>query len=265
MIVISDGLKVNGSELVKGIQSGLGKAVPLSGGLAGDRDRFTETYVYANGNAKSGQLALIGLYGDLDIGHGSVGGWDEFGPVRTISASNGNVLEKIDDESALDLYKKYLGDEHSQKLPGSALLFPILVYPEGKKDEALVRTVLAVDEDKKTMTFAGDVPTGYCAQLMRANFDHIIDAAGEAAGIAKVDTGGRASFALLISCVGRKMILGQRTADEIESVQEKLGENTHQLGFYSYGEISPIVNIKDSCALHNQTMTITVISEKKAS
>lgn len=263
VLVLSDGLKINGSELVGGIQRSIGKEIPISGGLAGDKDKFKQTYVCANSKLDSGRIALIGLYGDnLQVGHGSIGGWDEFGPVRKISKSSGNVLEQIDNENALDLYKKYLGEEYSKKLPGSALLFPMLVYPEGKKDEALVRTVLAVDEIAKTMTFAGDVPNGYSTQLMRANFDNIVQAAGEAASYAKIEESQNPSLALLISCVGRRMALGERTADEVENVQEILGENANLIGFYSYGEISPIVDVENSCALHNQTMTITVLTEK---
>ena len=263
VIVISDGISVNGSELVRGVQKTLGPGVSISGGLAGDKDQFKSTYVTVNETTKQGMLVIIGLYGEnLEIGHGSVGGWDEFGPVRKITASESNVLKEIDGEPALDLYKKYLGPEHVERLPGSALLFPILVYPEGEKEKALVRTVLSVSETEKTMTFAGDLPTGFCTQLMRANLDHIVDAAGEAAKFANIAGNHETCFALLISCVGRKMVLGQRTADEVESVQEILGSHVKQLGFYSNGEISPIIHLDQSCALHNQTMTITVIGEK---
>lgn len=263
VIVLSDGISVNGSDLVRGIQKTLGPDVSISGGLAGDKDQFKSTYVTYNETTSQGMIVIIGLYGDkLEIGHGSVGGWDEFGPVRTITASDSNILKEIDHEPALDLYKKYLGPGHVEKLPGSALLFPMLVYPEGEKHKALVRTVLSVNEAEKTMTFAGDLPAGYSTQLMRANLDHIVDAAGEAAKFAKIADNNQSCFALLISCVGRKMVLGQRTADEVESVQEILGSHVKQLGFYSYGEISPIVHLDQSCALHNQTMTITVIGEK---
>ena len=87
------------------------------------------------------------------------------------------------------------------------------------------------------MTFAGDIPEGWCAQLMKANFDNLIDAAGEAAAHTEVPDDSN-KLALLVSCVGRKMVLGQKTADEVESVLDHLGENSSVTGFYSYGEIS---------------------------
>ena len=197
----------------------------------------------------------------MKLSHGTRGGWDNFGPVRKVSKSQANVLHEIDGSPALELYKKYLGEDNSKSLPGSALLFPIVVYPEKQSEQKVVRTVLAVDEENQTMTFAGDVPEGWCAQLMRANFDNLIDAAGEAAqNISVKDDENK--LALLVSCVGRKMILGQKTADEVESVIDELGNNSAITGFYSYGEISPLQDVEDSCALHNQTMTVTVITVK---
>jgi hypothetical protein len=172
----------------------------------------------------------------------------------------GNVLYELDKKPALELYKQYLGEE-ADNLPGSALLFPLMVRSASDKNTGVVRTVLSISEEEKSMTFAGDVPQGYVAQLMRANFDRLIEGAGEAAKLSVTESKKNgAKLAILISCVGRKMILGQRTEDEIEAVHEMLGRDTAQIGFYSYGEISPHVST-GYCELHNQTMTITLLSE----
>ncbi|KAA3605878.1 MAG: hypothetical protein DWQ06_03165 [Calditrichaeota bacterium] len=262
VMVISDGGMVNGSQLVKGLSSILGTEIPITGGLAGDGARFQKTLVGFNNRPEQGRIVAIGLYGDkITIGHGSVGGWDTFGPEREITRSKDNVLFELDGKPALELYKLYLGEE-AANLPGSALLFPLSVRPKDSKEQGVVRTILTIDEEQQSMTFAGDLPEGYSAQLMRANFERLIDGAEEAAKIANTENEiDGEKLAILISCVGRKMVLGQRTPDEVEAVHELLGEDVAQIGFYSYGEISPHVEISGSCELHNQTMTITLLSE----
>ncbi|MEM7370135.1 MAG: FIST N-terminal domain-containing protein [Bacteroidota bacterium] len=268
LFVLSDGHLVNGSNLVQGLVTVLGKDIIITGGLAGDGPNFQETLVSANTPPESGRIAVVGLYGqNIKVGHGSVGGWDPFGPERIITKSEANVLYELDGKPALELYKTYLGEE-AENLPGSALLFPLTIRQKDQKGTGTVRTILSVNEEENSMTFAGDMPEGNVTQLMMANFDHLVDGAAEAALKAKdqqeTETLGD-HLAIMISCVGRKIVLGQRTADEVEAVTEILsdivGEGVGQMGFYSYGEISPHVET-GSCELHNQTMTITYLAEQ---
>jgi hypothetical protein len=260
VFLLSDGLHVNGSEIVKGINSSLDKDIPCTGGLAGDAANFEKTLVGLNGQPQESLIIAIGFYGDsLQVGYGSVGGWDNFGAERLVTRSEGNVLYELDGESALDLYKMYLG-EKAKELPGSALLFPLgLKFDE--HSDTIVRTVLAVDEEKNSMTFAGDIPEGCYVRLMKAKFDKLIEGANLAAKHS-IQKGGDSSdkLAILISCVGRKLILGQRIDEEVEAVMEVLGDGTTITGFYSYGEISPVADAS-RCELHNQTMTITTFAE----
>jgi hypothetical protein len=258
VLVLSEGLHINGSALVQGLTQHLPPHVSVTGGLAGDGARFAETVVVWNGEATSGTVAAIGLYGDrLRVGYGSLGGWDSFGPDRLITRSQGNVLYELDGTSALALYKRYLG-EHAANLPASGLLFP-LSLSTGVGAERVVRTILAVDEHEQSITFAGDVPEGATARLMKANFDRLIDGAIGAATASSV-ADAHAELALLISCVGRKLVLQQRIEEEVEGVREVLGTQAALTGFYSYGEISPLQTTAH-CALHNQTMTITTFAE----
>lgn len=261
LIVFSEGLKVNGSDLVRGIASALPAGVTVTGGLSADGHRFTQTYVIWKGKPESGSVVAVGFYGDaLQVGYASLGGWDSFGPERLITRSVRNVLFELDGQSALDLYKKYLG-HHADDLPASGLLFPLSIRTDSDATP-VVRTILGIDEAEKSMTFAGDVPLGAYARLMKANFDRLIDGAAGAArvsGEALADK--QADLALLISCVGRKMVLQQRIEEEVESVRHVLGEGPALTGFYSYGEISPFTP-KARCELHNQTMTITTFRER---
>ncbi len=260
VVVLSDGLRVNGSALVAGLTSALGDSVGLTGGLSADGDRFGETLVMLDDQVAAGQVVGLGFSGaGLQVGCGSLGGWDPFGPERLITRARGNVLHELDGRSALTLYEAYLGD-HAAGLPASALRFPLSVRAS-MRERPVVRTVLAVDPAAGTMTFAGDVPEGAYAQLMRANFDRLVDgAAGAARASALPLAGANPAAALLISYVGRRLVLQQRVEEEVEAVRDVVGPDTVLSGFYSYGEISPFTPTA-RCELHNQTMTITTFAE----
>jgi hypothetical protein len=266
VFLLSDGLNVNGSELVNGLVSVIGPGIPLTGGLAGDGADFLETLVGGDCAPRSRAVVGLGFYGNaIRIGHGSAGGWDLFGPRRQVTRSSGNVLFELDGKPALDLYEHYLGPEDSEGLPGSALLFPIQVHDAEQPDSAVVRTVLAVDREARSMTFAGDVPQGWTAQLMRGTFDRLAEGAADAARQAQTSLkAGKDDhqFSILVSCIGRKLLMGQRTSDETEAAAAELGAGTLRLGFYSYGEISPHAN-SGICELHNQTMTVTTFAEAR--
>jgi hypothetical protein len=260
VFVLSDGLNVNGSDLARGLASGVSEGVSITGGLSGDGTSFAETWVIADDAAGPQRVAAVGLYGDdLRIGYASMGGWEPFGPLRTIARAEGNVLYELDGRSALDLYKSYLGS-HANQLPASALLFPILVTG-AKGGQGVVRTVLSVDEQDRSMTFAGDIPSGGTAQFMKTNVDDLVDGATAAAKASLVGLGDtRPALALLVSCVGRKLVMKQRIEEEVEAVRDVFGADTKIAGFYSYGELCPFSH-GGECRLHNQTMTITAFAE----
>lgn len=256
LFVLSDGLNVNGSQLVDGLREGTPENVSITGGLAGDGPLFEQTLLIDNeGHLKDQLLIALGFYGDLEVNYGSMGGWDSFGIERLVTKSHNNVLYELDHQPALQLYKSFLGDE-ARNLPASGLLFPLSMrYSEDK--QPLVRTILGVSEKDQSLTFAGDIPEGSSIRLMKANVNRLIDGAEEAADLAKLPF---TEFAICISCVGRKLVLRQIVEEEIEAVAELLGPNCLLTGFYSYGEIAPFKKGAD-CELHNQTMTITSFSE----
>jgi hypothetical protein len=260
VFVLSDGLNVNGSDLARGLAAGVSEGVSITGGLSGDGTEFAQTWVVADDAAGPRLVAAVGLYGDrLRVGYGSLGGWKPFGPLRMITRAEGNVLYELDGRSALDLYKTYLG-AHADQLPGSALLFPLVVTDE-RGSQGVVRTVLSVDEGERSMTFAGDIPHGGTARFMTTNVDDLVDGATAAAETSfRGLSGRRPDLALLVSCVGRKLVMKQRIEEEIEAVREVFGAGTKVAGFYSYGELCPFSQ-GDACRLHNQTMTVTAFAE----
>ncbi len=258
VFVVSEGSFVNGSALIEGLESKY-KNIIFTGGLCGDDTRFEKTLVGYNEPPKEGEIVIVGFYGDsLDISYAQYGGWNSFGPQRIITKSDNNVLYELDGQPALDLYKKYLGDKASE-LPQSALLYPLSVKSKDRT-EPIVRTVLSIDEEANAMILAGDVPEGSIVQLMMANIDNIADGASKAADRGMENRTSKPELAILVSCIGRKLVMDQRVEEEVEEVIESIGKQAVVGGFYSYGELAPFRS-GETCELHNQTMTLTLFSE----
>ncbi|WP_434035531.1 FIST signal transduction protein [Formosa sp. 4Alg 33] len=257
--VISEGSFINGSQLTKGMNAGTEDNVLITGGLCGDEARFEKTLAAYNENPKSGEIVAIGFYGEtLEVTFSIHGGWTPFGPERTVTKSEGNILYELDNLPALDLYKKYLG-EKSKALPGAALLYPLNVTTENE-NQSIVRSILNINEAENAIVLAGDITQNAKVQLMMTNVDNIANASERAARQALELRHKKPELALLVSCIGRKLVLDQRVEEEIDEVVAVVGNETTISGFYSYGEIAPFHG-ENKCQLHNQTMTITLISE----
>jgi hypothetical protein len=257
VFALSDGGLVNGTELARGFNEHLRPGAMLTGGLAGDGTRFERTVVGLDEAPSPGRVAAIGFYGDaLRVKFGSEGGWEPFGPTREVTSAQGNTLFTLDGHSALTLYKTYLGDQAPQ-LPGAALRFP-LCLTSASSDHRVVRTILSIDEAAESMTFAGDIPVGARVRFMRASYEDLIDGAASAADRTRGELD--PDLVICVSCVGRRIVLGQRTEEETESVRSVVGARPIVTGFYSYGELAPSTS-SAACQLHNQTMTITTLRE----
>jgi hypothetical protein len=253
-LVLCDGLTINGTQLALGLSA---SGVPVTGGLAGDADRFQSTWVMADAPASRNCVALLGIYGDVSVRSTYCTGWTEFGAERRVTRSAGKVVHEIDGQPALSLYKRYLGDL-ATTLPASGMRFPLSIVTQDG-GHTLTRTLLAVDEAEQSLTFAGDVPQGSRCRLMRTNLDRLVESADEAAGDPSLAGDGE-GLALIFSCVGRRIVLGQMAEEELEAVERRMGPRVRLAGFYSYGEIAPIHGFL-ACDLHNQTMCLTVIRE----
>jgi len=267
VVVFTQGVQINGSALVKGMTQVLGTRVPITGGMAGDGTAFTRTWVLDNDGLSDDRVIAIGFYGpDLQVSHGSFGGWSPFGPARKVTRAIGNVLFELDNEPALAVYKRYLGD-YASGLPVSGLLFPFAMLGKHHNETGLIRTVLSVDESLGSVTLAGDIDPDGFVRLMHASTDALVDGASVAAVAARGAEADAVTspnhFALLVSCMGRKVVMGDRVEEEIEAVCDVFGNAAHVAGFYSFGELCPMSGASE-CKLHNQTMTISYFSENTA-
>ncbi len=258
ILVLSDGLNVNGADLVSGLKSVLPN-ISITGGLAADGANFEKTFVINDNTIVDKTIIGIGFYGDhLKVGCSSKGGWDSFGIERSVTKSHKNVLFELDGQPALKIYKSFLGEE-AKNLPSSGLLFPLSMRVD-EDSIPVVRTILAVNEEEQSLTFAGNIPQGSYVRLMKANIDRLINGAEDSAKLANDNINNNSELAILISCVGRRLVLKQLVEEEVEVVRDVIGDKPSITGFYSYGEIAPFGEFSP-CELHNQTMTITTLSE----
>lgn len=258
VIVLSDGLNVNGADLVSGLKSKL-QNISITGGLAADGANFSKTFVINDNDISDKVIIGLGFYGeDLRVGYSSKGGWDSFGIERLVTKSHKNILYELDGLPALEIYKSFLGDQ-AKNLPGSGLLFPLSMR-DNENSKPVVRTILAINEKDQSLTFAGNIPQDSYVRLMKANIDRLIDGAQDSAIAANKIIKNTSELAILISCVGRRLVLNQMVEEEVEVVRDVIGEKPCITGFYSYGEIAPFGEFSP-CELHNQTMTITTLSE----
>lgn len=260
IFVLGQGININGSALISGIRSKIPSSVIITGGLAGDGGAFKKTYVLSNEIVSSEIIAGLGLYGkSVSLGFGSMGGWEPFGPPRKVTKSADNILYELDGQPALEIYKKYLG-VHARELPSSGLLFPFAILKNETDESGLIRTILGIDEKTGSLTLAGDIPLNGFLRLMHSKTSGLVNGAEKAAQHAwNMNANNGDEFSILVSCVGRKLVMGQDVDDEVDAVKTIL-KNSRVTGFYSYGEICPQTVVSD-CNLHNQTMTITRFTE----
>lgn len=261
VLLFAPGVDINGSALIDGLTAALGPATPVTGGLAGDNGAFVQTWTVGGDGVSQRGVVAVGLAGaQLQVGHGSYGGWRAFGPARCVTRCEDNILYQLDGEPALAIYKRYLGS-HARDLPASGLLFPFEMLGDDFKAAGPIRTILGIDEAQGSLVLAGAVRQGGYLRLMQASTDALIDGAESAAGqVLAMNRPTAPSLALLVSCVGRKLVMGDRVEEEVEAVRDILGPQALPAGFYSYGEASPLAP-GAACQLHNQTMTITTLAE----
>ncbi|MFZ8990538.1 MAG: FIST signal transduction protein, partial [Pseudohongiellaceae bacterium] len=228
VIILSEGLVVNGSKLIEAFSPLAERGVVVTGGLAGDGSRFDQTWTLCNENATRNHVCAVGLYGDaIQISHGSRGGWDIMQSELTVTHAIGNVLYEINDEPALEVYKRLMGDE-AAGLPSSGLRYPLALVDDEAEDGYTVRTILAIDEVEQSITFASEIPDEAKAHLMSANFSRLVEGARMAAHDATTDRDQNVPvLSIAISCLGRRLVLGEGCNEELQTVLNTLPANSH--------------------------------------
>lgn len=263
VLLLTDGLNTQGTDLIRGMASRIDPhEVKIVGGLASDPLKFVSTWVLIDGVPATHMAVGVGFYGDnLVFASNTKDGFKPFGPERVITRAVDRILYEIDHRPALQLYKEYIGAEHVQRLPLSALNFPLSIWHKEKQHYA-IRVPVAVDEASSSLHFIADIPDGCNAQLMYGSMDNLLDGVEDAAQTLRRDLPADTPIlALAISCAVHKLVMGDDTSQELETVLDILPPGTRQVGFYTFGELAP-TGQDGNCSHHNATMTLTVLYEK---
>ena len=252
LMVMSAGIRADGQQIVNGVIDTMERQVPLFGGLAGEDLRFQETFVFdASQVIPNGVVALIFDQNAIELQGVAASGWKGIGTPKTVTKAEGNIVYRIDDEPALDIYNKYLniGDD-----PGLAGEYPLLLIRGD--DSFALRAVMAVNEDK-SIVYAGTVPEGSRVRFsMPPGFEIVEHAIEQMSAFNKQSP--RADAIVLFSCKARHVALGQMVEDEISAIRKLW--NVPLVGFFSYGEIGPVP--QGQCDFHNHTLVPVLIHEK---
>ena len=171
---------VNGTPLVDGLTQNLPPGVAISGGLAGDGSRFVRTWVLDGGEPAQQRICAVGFYGRAPARRP----WLRR---RLVGLRSRAAHHPLRGQRAVRAGRQ-AGAGPVQDLPGRSRGRPArhgaavsaVGAARGRRGEPLVRTILGIDEQRRSLTFAGDMPQGGMARLMRANNDRLIESAGQA-------------------------------------------------------------------------------------
>jgi len=247
IISFGDGLNINGDRFLDGLST-MGD-IPISGGLASDIKKFTNTYVFSeNGITENGAVVAI-LYGDDLIVNSLYNfGWEVIGKELVVTKSIGNRVYEIDNTPIIDIYKKYLGSRIEKLLPKTAIEFPLIL----KENGVLVGRAVLKRHSDNSLSFAGDIKEGSVVQFGYGNMEQIIKKKYD--NIHTILEYPMESI-FIYSCVARLNLF----QDEINKDIEPYNQMASVSGFFTFGEF--FYNL-DRAILFNETKTILFLSEK---
>jgi hypothetical protein len=260
--LFSDGITGNGCGILRGVSSIMGNKLPISGGTAGDDGKFQKTWQFAGERILTDAAVALGFSGDFKLGTGVRSGWTPIGLTKKVTKASGNILYELNDEPALKVFERFLG-KHANKLPEIGVDYPLGLVGQwgdvGEEDYFLLRATMSVNRRDGSISFAGEIPEGAMVNLTCGDISSVLRAAKDAAQLAITDLGNaKAVMTFCYSCMARKIVLGQRTSEEIELIRETIGPQLPVVGFYTYGEYARLRCNRPSF-LHNETVTLAVI------
>lgn len=272
LLIFPNGMGGDGVKVIEGLHQVMGTNIEIIGGYLGDDERFENTFQYYNGKVYKDAIPALLISGEngFETGIGVRSGFESIGNRFYCTDSENNIVKKFDEERALDLYREFLGEERSKRLPGICLEYPFGLIDEkvsiAGKDYFQLRCGLTVDREEGTITLAASIPKGSALTITTASRGEIINGAKLAALQAREALKNTVPQAILmLSCVGRKLVLGRRTQEEVDAVKEILGEDVPIIGFYTYGEIGPIDKMREELAItrfHNETVVLWVLGKR---
>lgn len=260
VLIFSDGVTTEATELVQGLQEMLPPNVTIAGGLASGHS-LDDTWMLCDGELKRFHACAVGFMGNaVELTRATGGGWRLIGAECKATRTSGRTLFELDGERAKDVYHRQVGRDIGFGLRESSSRYPLTVRLPGLEMQ-IVRDVNSVDEDSGAIELAGDIPEGVMVQVMTTTEDDILDGVDEAIDRMRSKTilPQNNALAICVSCAGRRAVLLEKTCEEAALAHDGLGHGIHQIGMYAFGEIS--TTSSGPPQVHNETITIGLIRE----
>lgn len=253
-LVLIDGLQAGVEAALAELTTQLPPGTPIVGGLAGDQFRFKQTHQFFHTEVLQNGLVTLLFYGnDLKVSCGVATGWQPLSRKATVTRSAGRVVYEIDHQPARTFFESYIG--------GLSLFgeYPLAVFEDSDSDQFYLRSSVDTKEKNDHIAFMGDIPEGATVQITHATTEEILSAAQTSAEQALNSYPGQAPTAgLIFSCAARRWLLSQRVSEEYTGYKQLLGEHFPFAGFYTYGEIAPLVH-QGEPHYHQETLVIVLL------
>lgn len=258
-ITLPEGLtSISAVKLVDRLNQLLGKKVPIFGGLTADQWRFKQSYQFYKNQVYSDAIPILLFSGPLLFSHGLASGWNPIGKIGQVTQVKNNIVYQIDNQPALDFYYRYLGE----RPPSSE--YPLMVFDPTRQYSYLRAPSGSCDPTVGSITFFGDIPEQAIVQITEATRDHILSASQASMQEAIAHYPGKTpSSSLFFSCASRRQILGSRTFEEYNLIQNSLTQTLSACGFYTNGEIAPLEQ-QGISYFHNETFITLLLGEEQA-
>ncbi len=260
LMLLTDGLAGDQSEIVRGAYGVVGAGIPLVGGCAGDDMRMEATHQLHGHEVLTDSVIGAAIGSDGPLGIGVKHGWSPVGEPMLVTASSDNRVHSIDGRPALDVYLERLDAPPAVRTDAASFTHFAQTHPlglVGRGGEAQVRFVSDAGFEDRSLGCIAEVPQGGLAWLMDGDDASVLAATDAACEDALAPLGDQAPLGLIaFDCIARRGVLGERgVRSEVERVADN-GRGAPVAGFYTYGEIARTSGIT---GFHNQTLVVLAL------
>jgi hypothetical protein len=233
-LTIAEGMGYDCNAVVESLHQALGETFPVFGGATADQQRFDKSYQFFGREVLTDAVTVLLVYGDVKFSCGVAHGWQPIGKSAHLTKVGPNKVLEIDGDRALDLYDYYLkGLKPSPE-------YPLAIFEEDG-EQFYLRSPIGSDRETGEIEFLTNLPVNSKVQVASTSRDDVLVATQDSFKTALDRYPGPQDpeFALIFSCCTRRQILGTRTEEECQLINQLAPTNLSFMGFYTYGEIGP--------------------------
>lgn len=233
---------------------------PVIGGLAADDNQMKQCVVYADNEVLHDSVVLLTVDGPFTYSILVGNSIQPVGKSGVIDTAEGSQINTIDGISAMDFIERETGKPVLQSDRG---ITSLTIIDQDQSDIKRLRSIVPdLSDHERNLGLYGGIEEGKRVQVCQATPEDLI---AEVKSIAQ--TVDKQEFtpvaALIVSCAGRKWLLGSGIEKEVQALKDNLDDELPLAGFPSFGEIAPLkINHGYSRNLfHNMTYVLTLIGQ----